>query len=191
MSGSFNYQPLIKHTEHENKLGVISPVVMICKKSNYTLSLMFVFRWKKKKYARNFNTMSFITSVIVIIFRSCRIHRRRHRKYHLPIGVSTIISHCQIQKISKIIYCHYAYIDLQSRFITGKYTVIHQRQGIYQHIMTKGARNPFGIMGSKSETHLHLKVWNSAGCRVKICLTTNLDDEQLYWLQIPIDRLEE
>ena len=64
----------------------------------------------------------------------------------------------QFQFNSKNIYCHNVYIDdIQNRFLTGKYSVIHQQQGIYQHIMTKGARNPSGFMGSKSETLLHLK----------------------------------
>ena len=81
----------------------------------------------------------------------------------------------QFQFNSKNIYCHNVYIDdIQNRFLTGKYSVIHQQQGIYQHIMTKGARNPSGFMGSKSETLLHLKYRNSAGCRVQICLLTDL-----------------
>ena len=68
-------------------------------------------------------------------------------------------------KLTKNIDCHNACIDdIQNRFLTGKYSVIHLQQGIYQHITTKGARNPFGFMGSKSEAHFHL---NSAGCRMQ------------------------
>ena len=78
-------------------------------------------------------------------------------KKRSSIGIAKSQTIRQFNSIKKN-YCHNVYIDdIQIRFLTGKYSVIHQQQGIYQHIMTKGARNPSGFMGAKSETLLHLK----------------------------------
>ena len=65
------------------------------------------------------------------------------------------------------------YIDIHSSLLSWKYTVIHQQQGIYRHIMTKEARNPSG-----------LQMRNTFACqvekrrRVQICLLNNHGDKQ-------------
>ena len=65
------------------------------------------------------------------------------------------------------------YINIHSSLLSWKYTVIHQQQGIYRHIMTKGARNPSGLqMRNTFACQVETR------CRVQICLLNNHGDKQ-------------